>query len=92
MLELSASGAKVLMLRSVEYARRYGVAGARPLVVRAGGGHLGRKEEESMEQAIVSGIAHDTSEAKVTTAASPDRPGIAARVFVRWPTRASTWT
>ncbi|HEX2057671.1 MAG TPA: aspartate kinase [Actinomycetota bacterium] len=81
MLELSASGAKVLMLRSVEYARNYGVL----LHVRSSftddEGTWIREEDERMERAIISGIAHDTSEAKVTIRGVPDRPGIAARVF-----------
>jgi aspartate kinase len=81
MLELSASGAKVLMLRSVEYARNYGVL----IHVRSSftdeDGTWVREEDERMEQAIISGIAHDTSEAKVTIRRVPDRPGIAARVF-----------
>jgi aspartate kinase len=81
MLELSASGAKVLMLRSVEYARNYGVL----LHVRSSfteeEGTWIREEDERMERAIISGIAHDTSEAKVTILGVPDRPGIAARVF-----------
>ncbi|HEX2296071.1 MAG TPA: aspartate kinase [Actinomycetota bacterium] len=81
MLELSASGAKVLMLRSVEYARNYRVL----LHVRSsftdGEGTWIREEDERMERAIISGIAHDTSEAKVTILGVPDRPGIAARVF-----------
>jgi aspartate kinase len=81
MLELSASGAKVLMLRSVEYARNYGVL----IHVRSSfedeAGTWVRKEDRRMEQAIISGIAHDTSEAKVTIKAVPDQPGIAARVF-----------
>jgi aspartate kinase len=81
MLELSASGAKVLMLRSVEYARNYGVL----IHVRSSfsdeDGTWVREEDERMEQAIISGIAHDTSEAKVTILRVPDKPGIAARVF-----------
>ncbi|HEY7873669.1 MAG TPA: aspartate kinase [Actinomycetota bacterium] len=81
MLELSASGAKVLMLRSVEYARNYGVL----IHVRSSftdeDGTWVREEDARMEQAIISGIAHDTSEAKVTIMRVPDRPGIAARVF-----------
>ncbi len=81
MLELSASGAKVLMLRSVEYARNYQVL----LHVRSSfTDHEGtwiREEDERMERAIISGIAHDTSEAKVTILGVPDRPGVAARVF-----------
>jgi aspartate kinase len=81
MLELSASGARVLMLRSVEFARRHGVAvHVRSSLTPAEGTWI-RKEEELMEQAIVSGIAHDASEAKVTLLAVPDRPGIAARIF-----------
>ena len=81
MLELSASGAKVLMLRSVEYARNYGVM----LHVRSSfsdeKGTWIKKEDERVEQAIISGIAHDTSEAKVTILGVPDQPGVAARVF-----------
>lgn len=81
MLELSASGAKVLMLRAVEYARNYGVL----IHVRSSfedeAGTWVREEDRRMEQAIISGIAHDTSEAKVTIKAVPDQPGVAARVF-----------
>ena len=81
MLELSASGAKVLMLRSVEYARNYEVR----LHVRSSfteeKGTWVTREDERMEQAIISGIAHDTSEAKVTILGVPDQPGVAARVF-----------
>jgi aspartate kinase len=81
MLELSASGAKVLMLRSVEYARNHGVL----VHVRSSfSGEQGtwvREEDDRMEQAIISGIAHDTSEAKVTVLGVPDQPGVAARVF-----------
>jgi aspartate kinase len=81
MLELSAAGAKVLMLRSVEYARNHDVL----IHVRSSfsddEGTWVREEDVRMEQAIISGIAHDTSEAKVTLMGVPDRPGIAARVF-----------
>jgi aspartate kinase len=81
MLELAASGAKVLMLRAVEYARNHGVL----LHVRSSfsdeEGTWIREEDVRMEQAIISGIAHDTSEAKVTITGVPDRPGTAARVF-----------
>ena len=81
MLELAAGGARVLMLRSVEFARNHGV---RIHVRSSFTGEEGtwvRSEEELMEQPIISGIAHDTSEAEVTVAGVPDRPGIAARVF-----------
>ena len=81
MLELSASGAKVLMLRSVEFARRYDVAVHVRSSLTPAEGTWVRKEEELMEQAIVSGIAHDSSEAKVTLLAVPDQPGVAARIF-----------
>ncbi|HET8605897.1 MAG TPA: aspartate kinase [Gaiellaceae bacterium] len=80
MLELAAAGARVLVLRSVEYARRSGV----PIHVRssftdADGTWV--RGEDVLEQAIVSGVAHDTGEAKATILGVPDRPGIAGRVF-----------
>jgi aspartate kinase len=81
MLELSASGAKVLMLRSVEFARRYDVAVHVRSSLAPVEGTWVLREEELMEQAIVSGIAHDTSEAKVTLLAVLDQPGVAARIF-----------
>jgi aspartate kinase len=81
MLDLAACGARVLMLRSVEYARRTGVT----IHVRSSfGEEEGTRvveEEAGVEHAIVSGIAHDTSEAKVTVFGVPDQPGIAASVF-----------
>ena len=80
MLELAASGAKILHLRCVEYARRYGV----PLVVRSSfsskPGTL-IQEEPDVEAAIISGVAHDLSEARVTVVGVPDKPGEAARIF-----------
>jgi aspartate kinase len=81
MLELAASGAKVLALRAVEYARNHGV----PIHVRSSFAEVEGtwvvKEEDVLEQAIISGIASDTGEAKVTILGVPDRPGIAGRVF-----------
>jgi aspartate kinase len=81
MLELSASGAKVLQLRSVEYARRYGVK----VHVRSSftdePGTWVTKEDVRMEQAMISGVASDASEAKVTLEDVPDRPGVAAKIF-----------
>jgi aspartate kinase len=83
MLELAASGAKVLHLRCVEYARRYAV----PVVVRSSYSHKpgtiisATQPEDGMEQAIISGVAHDTSEAKVTVVGVPDKPGEAANIF-----------
>jgi aspartate kinase len=84
MLDLAASGAKVLMLRCVEFARRYHV----PLHVRSSfSGREGTlvtdpvEGEGQMEQPIISGVAHDPSEAKVTVVGVPDVPGTAASVF-----------
>ena len=81
MLELAASGAKVLALRSVEYARNHGV----PIHVRSSfsenDGTWIVKEEDVLEQALISGIASDQGEAKVTILSVPDTPGVAARVF-----------
>ncbi len=81
MLELAAAGAKVLALRSVEYARNHGVRiHVRSSFVETEGTWVLR-EEDVLEQAIVSGIASDTGDAKVTILGVPDRPGIAGRLF-----------
>ncbi len=84
MLELAASGAKVLHLRCVEYARRYDL----PIHVRSSFSNnegtwvvKDHPEGDTMEQAIISGIAHDRSEAKITIVGVPDRTGVAARIF-----------
>lgn len=84
MLELAASGAKVLHLRCVEYARRYDL----PIHVRSSfstneGTWVVKDHPEGvdMEQAIISSIAHDKSEAKITIVGVPDRTGVAARIF-----------
>ena len=81
MLEMAASGARVLQLRAVEYARGSDVM----LHVRSSfsdeTGTWIREEDERMEQAIISGVVHDTSEAKITVEDVPDRPGIAAAIF-----------
>jgi aspartate kinase len=81
MLELAASGARVLALRSVEYARTHGVKLHVRSSFKPDEGTWVMKEEELLEQAIVSGIAHDTGEAKVTIRKVPDRPGVAVRTF-----------
>jgi len=85
MLEMAACGAKVLMLRCVEYARRYKI----PIHVRSSFSSRegtwvidgGVKEGEAMEQAIISGVAHDRGEAKITLVGVPDKVGEAARIF-----------
>jgi len=87
MLELAASGAKVLHLRCVEYARRYDL----PIHVRSSFSNLEgtwvvKDHPEGstggkMEQAIIAGVAHDKTEAKITIVGVPDRTGVAARIF-----------
>ncbi|MGI9092478.1 MAG: aspartate kinase [Mycobacteriales bacterium] len=83
MLELAACGAKILHLRCVEYARRYGVAvHVRSSFSNASGTIVsGSMEDQPVEQAIISGVAHDRSEAKVTVVGVPDKPGEAAAIF-----------
>jgi aspartate kinase len=81
MLEMAATGGRVLMLRSVEFARNHGV----PLHVRSSftwePGTWVEEEDASMEDAIVTAVTHDVTEAKVTVIGVPDRPGLAARLF-----------
>ncbi|WP_369234337.1 aspartate kinase [Streptomyces sp. R21] len=85
MLELAASGSKVLLHRCVEYARRYNI----PIHVRSSFSGLQgtwvsnepKQGDQKVEQAIISGVAHDTSEAKVTVVGVPDKPGEAAVIF-----------
>jgi aspartate kinase len=81
MLEMAATGARVLQLRSVEFARNHGVVvHVRSSFTDAPGTWV-VKEDERMERAIISGVTHDTSEAKLTIHRVPDRPGIAAAIF-----------
>jgi aspartate kinase len=81
MLEMASLGAKVLQARSVEFAKKYGV----PVHVRStfkpDPGTLVTKEENSMEEVVVTGVTHDRSQAKISILRVPDRPGIAAQVF-----------
>ncbi len=88
MLELAACGAKILHLRCVEYARRYDI----PIHVRSSFSQLegtwvvpdpvlDSPEAAAMEQAIIAGVAHDRSEAKITVVGVPDKVGEAARIF-----------
>jgi aspartate kinase len=82
MLELAASGAKVLQVRSVEYARNHGVdVHVRSSFAWNDGTWVVSEEDPDMEQAIISGVAHDTSEGKVVIRGVPDKPGVAARIF-----------
>jgi aspartate kinase len=81
MLEMASLGAKVLYNRSVEYAARYGV----PICVRSSfsedPGTMVIKEDSSMEEVMVSGVALSRKDTKLTIEGVPDRPGIAARIF-----------
>jgi len=93
MLEMAACGAKILHLRCVEYARRYSM----PIHVRSSFSKLNgtwiadtdpahlqgaeQKQDSSVEQAIIAGVAHDRSEAKITVVGVPDKVGEAARIF-----------
>ena len=81
MLEMAAQGAGVLQVRSVEFGRNHGVRiHVRSSFSYAAGTWVGPKED-TVEDAIISGVAHDTSEAKLTIQQVPDRPGVAARIF-----------
>lgn len=81
MLELASLGAKVLQTRSVEFAMKYEV----PVVVKSSfndnPGTLVIKEDKEMEEVVVSGVAHDKNQAKITVMGVPDKPGIAAKLF-----------
>jgi aspartate kinase len=82
MLEMSASGAKVMALRSVEFARNHGVRlHVRSTFSDAQGTWIQQEDAQLLEKAIISGVTHDTSEAKVTIVGVPDSPGVAARIF-----------
>ena len=81
MLELASLGAKVLQIRSVEFAKRYAV----PVHVRSsfadGDGTWVVQEDEDMEDVVVSGVTSDLDQAKITLQRVPDRPGLAAKLF-----------
>ncbi|MDR0951168.1 MAG: aspartate kinase [Candidatus Ancillula sp.] len=85
MLEMAASGAKILALRCVEYARRFNVkVHVRSSFSDKEGTIIGKETKmdvEDLEAPLITGIAHDSSESKVTIVGVPDRPGVAARVF-----------
>jgi aspartate kinase len=81
MLEMASLGAKVLQARSVEFAKKYGVRVHVRSTFKRDAGTLVTKEESGMEEAVVTGITHDRSQAKISLLRVPDRPGIAAQVF-----------
>jgi aspartate kinase len=74
MLELASLGAKVLQIRSVEFAKRYRVPFT-SLLVQRGGGTWVVEEDQTMEEVSVAGVAHDRDQAKLTVLRVPDRPG-----------------
>jgi aspartate kinase len=81
MIELASTGAKVLEIRSVEFAKKYSV----PVHVRSTFADVEGtwlvKEDESMDDVLVSGVSYDKNEAKITLLRVPDRPGLAAQIF-----------
>jgi aspartate kinase len=81
MLELASLGAKVLQIRSVEFGMKYGVRIHVRSSFNDNQGTIVTTEEEIMETAVVSGVAHNKNEAKITVVKVPDRPGIAAKIF-----------
>ena len=81
MLEMASLGSKVLQIRSVEFARKYNVQLRVLSSFEEGEGTLITAEDESMEQALISGIAHNKDEAKLTVVGVPDQPGIAYRIL-----------
>src|SRR5262250_1732028 len=81
MLEMASLGAKVLQARSVEFAKKYGVAVHVRSTFKPDPGTLVTREESGMEEVVVTGITHDRAQAKISLLRVPDRPGIAAQVF-----------
>jgi aspartate kinase len=81
MLEMAASGAKVLQLRSVEYARTHGVRIHCRSSFDPGPGTFVLGEDETMEHPLITAVTHSTDEARITLLGVPDRPGAAAAIF-----------
>jgi aspartate kinase len=81
MLEMSASGAGVLQLRSIEYARNHAVRVHCRSSFHEGTGTLVVSEEETMERPLVTAVTHTTDEARVTIRGVPDHPGVAGELF-----------
>nr|MDQ2896240.1 aspartate kinase [Actinomycetota bacterium] len=81
MLEMAASGAKVLQLRSVEYARTHGVRIHCRSSFDPGPGTFVLREDETMEHPLITAVTHSTDEARITLVGVPDRPGAAASIF-----------
>jgi aspartate kinase len=82
MLELASLGAKVMQSRSVEFAKKFGVIFEVRSSLNENPGTLVKEETKSMESIVVRGVAFDKNQAKVTLVAVPDKPGVAARIFM----------
>ncbi len=81
LLELAGAGAKVMQLRSVEFAKKFGVVFEVRSSLNDNPGTIVKEETKSMEGVVVRGVSLDKNQAKITVVAAPDRPGISARIF-----------
>src|SRR5258706_7673815 len=81
MLELASLGAKVMQSRSVEFAKKFGVIFEVRSSLNDNPGTIVKEETQSMESVVIRGVSLDKNQAKVTLAAVPDKPGVAARIF-----------
>lgn len=81
MLELAALGSKVMQARSVEFAKKFGVVFEVRSSFNQNPGTIVKEETAKMEDVVIRGVAVDRNQAKVTVAAVPDKPGVAAKVF-----------
>src|SRR5205814_2084013 len=81
MLELASLGAKVMQSRSVEFAKKFGVIFEVRSSLNRNPGTIVKEETQNMEDVVIRGVSLDKNQAKVTLAAVPDRPGVAARIF-----------
>src|SRR6266516_2488387 len=81
MLELAGLGAKVMQSRSVEFAKKFGVVFEVRSSLNDNPGTIVKEETQSMESVVIRGVSLDKNQAKVTLAAVPDKPGVAARIF-----------
>jgi aspartate kinase len=81
MLELAGAGAKVMQLRSVEFAKKFGVVFEVRSSMNDNPGTIVKEESQSMEDVVIRGVALDKNQAKITLVAVADRPGVAAHIF-----------
>jgi aspartate kinase len=81
LLELAGAGAKVMQLRSVEFAKKFGVVFEVRSSLNDNPGTIVKEETKSMEGIVVRGVSLDKNQAKITVVAAPDRPGVSARIF-----------